>query len=180
MMDDIFASTHSPFYEFAVKMNLSVISYDELSGFIKEKFKDHNLMITQDTVNTILSKSDCQPHYTQFFASVVFDLMIKGIDQKDEDFTQTWLNKVMLSQVDIFQDIFDQLTNTQRTVLQALSTLNDLGIYSDEARSRYKLPVSSSVAEALKALMKKALIYKEGEEYKFTNPVLREWLLTLA
>jgi hypothetical protein len=100
-------------------MNLSVISHDELSGFIKEKFNDHNLLITRDTINTILSKSDCQPHYTQFFASVVFDLIIKGIDQEDENFTQTWLNKVMLSQVDIFQDIFDQLTNTQRTVLQA-------------------------------------------------------------
>ncbi|MGC9342317.1 MAG: AAA family ATPase [Bacteroidales bacterium] len=179
MMDDIFASSHSPFYEFAVKMNLSVISHDDLSGFIKEKFEDHNLKITQNTINAILSKSDCQPHYTQFFASVVFELISKGMDQEQDNFTQSWLNKVMHSQIDIFQDIFDQLTNTQRTVLQALSKLNDLGIYSDEARSRYKLPVSSSLTEALKALQKKALIYKEAEIYKFANPVMKEWVLTL-
>jgi AAA+ ATPase superfamily predicted ATPase len=179
MMDDIFASTHSPFYEFAVKMNLSVISHNDLSGFIKEKFEDHNLKITQNTINAILSKSDCQPHYTQFFASVVFELISKGMNQEQDNFTQSWLNKVMHSQIDIFQDIFDQLTNTQRTVLQALSKLNDLGIYSDEARSRYKLPVSSSLTEALKALQKKALIYKEDEIYKFANPVMKEWVLTL-
>ena len=56
MMEDIFASTHSPFYEFAVKMNLSLISHDELSGFIKEKFSEKNLTIHHDTINTILEK----------------------------------------------------------------------------------------------------------------------------
>jgi AAA+ ATPase superfamily predicted ATPase len=179
MMEDIFASTHSPFYEFAVRMNLSVISYDELFSFIKEKFDEHHLNIHDTTINKILEKSDCQPHYTQFFASVVFDLVTKGYDQDTEDFTDTWINKVMLSQIDIFQDIYDQLTNTQRSVLQALPKLKDAGIYSDEARNRYNLPVSSSLNEALKALQKKALIYKAGNEYKFSNPVFREWLIAL-
>ncbi|TFH25969.1 MAG: hypothetical protein E4H10_08425 [Bacteroidia bacterium] len=85
----------------------------------------------------------------------------------------------MYSQIDIFQDIYDQLTNTQRAALQALSKLRELGIYSDEARIRYKLPVSSSLNEALKAIQKKALIYREGDDYKFSNPVFREWLITL-
>jgi hypothetical protein len=179
MMEDIFASTRSPFYEFAVKMNLSVIGHDELFSFIKEKFTLHQLPIQPHTIHTILEKSDCQPHYTQFFASVVFDLVISGYDQEAVDFTGTWINKVMYSQIDIFQDIYDQLTNTQRAALQALSKLRELGIYSDEARIRYKLPVSSSLNEALKAIQKKALIYREGDDYKFSNPVFREWLITL-
>jgi hypothetical protein len=179
MMEDIFASTHSPFYEFAVKMNLSVINKNELFNFIKEKFTDHQLPINDYTIHTILEKSDCQPHYTQFFASVVFDLVSSGYDQDAENFTYTWLNRVMYSQADIFQDIYDQLTNTQRSALQALSKIRDIGIYSDEARNRYGLPVSSSLNEALKALQKKALIYKSGDEHKFSNPILREWLLTL-
>ena len=85
----------------------------------------------------------------------------------------------MYSQVDIFQDIYDQLTNTQRSALQALSKIRGIGIYSDEAHKKFGLPVSSSLAEALRALQKKALIYKSGEEYKFSNPILKEWLLTL-
>ena len=179
MMEDIFASSSSPFYEFAVKMNLSVISQNELSNFIKEKFKSYQLPIKDHTIQNILQKSDCQPHYTQFFASVVFDLVSSGNDQDAEDFTDTWLNKVMLAQIDIFQDIYDQLTNSQRSALQAISKLKETGIYSDEARKKYGLPVSSSLNEALKALQKKSLIYKAGDDYKFSNPVLREWLLTL-
>ncbi|MFO7668229.1 MAG: ATP-binding protein [Bacteroidales bacterium] len=179
MMEDIFASSSSPFYEFAVKMNLSVISQIELSRFIKEKFTSYQMPIKDHTINSILEKSDRQPHYTQFFASVVFDLVSSGNDQEAEDFTEVWLNKVMIAQADIFQDIFDQLTNSQRSTLQAISRLKEIGIYSDEARMKYKLPVSSSLNEALKALQKKSLIYKTGDEYKFSNPVFREWILTL-
>jgi hypothetical protein len=179
MMEDIFTSTRSPFYEFAVKMDLSLISHDELFSFIKEKFNDCNLTIHDNTLNILLEKSDCQPHYTQFFASVVFELINSGYDQQRESFTDTWIRKIMLSQIDIFQDIYDQLTNSQRAALQALSKLGDEGIYSDEARQRYNLPVSSTLNEALKALQKKALIYRLDDAYKFSNPVFREWVITL-
>jgi AAA+ ATPase superfamily predicted ATPase len=179
MMEEIFTATPSPFYEFAVKMNLSVISHSELFRFIKRKFDEHNLEIHDNTLNILLEKSECQPHYTQFFASVVFELISGGYDQDAENFTDAWINKVMLSQIDIFQDIYDQLTNTQRAALQALSKIGDEGIYSDEARYRYKLPVSSTLNEALKALQKKALIYRVDDKYKFSNPVFREWLITL-
>jgi AAA+ ATPase superfamily predicted ATPase len=179
MMEDIFASARSPFYEFAVRMNLAVIGRDELFSFIREKFHMAHLPVRDETIHQILAKSDCQPHYTQFFASVVFDLVSSGYDQKEESFTGTWLNRVMLSQADIFQDIYDQLTNTQRSALQALSKNRGEGIFSDEARKSYGLPVSSSLSEALKALQKKALIYRSEEHYQFSNPVFREWLLTL-
>ena len=180
MMEDIFASARSPFYEFAVKMNLSIIGYDELFDFIKYKFKSYGLTIYDQTIQSILKKSDCQPHYTQFFASVVFDLIEKGYDQTSEEFEGTWLKTVMHSQSDIFQDIYDQLTNAQRNVLQTLSKIGNEGIFSEVAREKYRLPVSSTLNEALKALQKKALIYKSDEGYNFSNPVMKEWLLSLG
>ena len=179
MMEDIFLSARSPFYEFAVKMNLSVIGYNELFKFIKDKFTKHGLTIHDQTIQSILHISDCQPHYTQFFASVVFDLIKNGHDQRSAGFEETWLQKVMHSQSDIFQDIYDQLTNAQRTVLQTLAKIEDEGIFSESAREKYRLPTSSTLSEALKALQKKALIYKSGERYSFSNPVLKEWLQRL-
>ncbi|MEX2370187.1 MAG: ATP-binding protein [Bacteroidales bacterium] len=180
MMEDIFASARSPFYEFAVKMNLSVIGYDELFQFIKEKFNTQGLNIHDETIHSILNISDCQPHYTQFFASMVFDLTEKGHDQQSEEFEELWLSKIIRSQADIFQDIYDQLTNTQRVVLQALANIQDEGIFSEDAREKYRLPVSSTLYEALKALQKKALIQKSDATYNFSNPVMKAWLLRLA
>ena len=179
MMEDIFSTAQSPFFEFATRMKLEVIDKTELSGFIREKFNDYGLQIKNQTIDRILEVSECQPHYTQFFSSVVFDLMRTGIDQDREDFSNIWLNRVMYSQTDIFQDIYDQLTIAQRSTLLAISKTGGSGIFSDMVRTRYDLPVSSSLTETIKALQKKALIYKSDKEYKFVNPVFREWLLTL-
>ena len=179
LMENIFTSNKSPFYEFAAKMNLSVISRDELFRFIEQKFKKNALPISKQTIDSILDKSECQPHFTQFFSSVVFDLVNAGYKQQDEDFTQLWMEKIIIPQSDVFQDIFDQLTNSQRVVLQVIADRNDAGIFSDSVRIQYKLPVSSSLNEVLKALQKKGLIYKSSESHKIINPVLKAWLLRL-
>jgi len=178
-MEDIFSSTQSPFYEFASKMNLSMISRDELFAFIKKNFRKFKLSIENDTIDNILEKSECQPHYTQYFASVIFDLVKAGMDQTDEKFPDYWMRKIIIPQTDVFQDIYDQLTNSQRATLQAIAMLNEAGIYSEETRKKYGLPVSSSLNEVLKSLQKKGLIYKSPNTYKITNPVFKEWLLSL-
>ena len=179
-MEDIFSSPGSPFYEFAVKMNLSVINRDELHLFIQDHFKKLAVPIETKTIDSILDKSECQPHFTQYFASVVFDLIATGSDQDSQDFNELWMNRIIRSQADVFQDIYDQLTNSQRAALQAIARLGKEGIYSDEARIKFGLPVSSTLNEALKALQKKGLIYKSEENYNIANPVLKEWALALG
>ena len=179
LMEEIFSSGNSPFYEFAAKMNLSVIGREELYSFIKRNFKDYDVAISKQTIHTILDKSECQPHFTQYFASVVYDLVKSGSKEEDEEFTGKWMNKIILPQSDVFQDIYDQLTNSQRAALQAIASSGGEGIYSESAKIRYKLPVSSSLNEALKALQRKGLIYKASDAYRITNPVLKEWLLRL-
>lgn len=179
LMEEIFTSIKSPFYEFATKMNLSVISRDELFRFIEQNFKKNALPISKQTIDSILDKSECQPHFTQYFASVVFDLINAGYKQQDDDFTQLWMEKIIIPQADVFQDIFDQLTNSQRAALQAIAEGFDAGIFSESVKIQFNLPVSSSLNEVLKALQKKGLIYRSPDSYKITNPVFKAWLLRL-
>jgi hypothetical protein len=180
LMENIFTDNTSPFYEFASKMNLTVISRKELFTFIRQKFYNNKLPIADETINDILDKSECQPHFTQYFASVVFDLINAGYKQEDEDFSRFWMEKIILSQSDVFQDIFDQLTNSQRLALQTIAEQNGAAIFSESIRIQYNLPVSSSLTEVLKALQKKGLIYKTTDHYKITNPVFKAWLLKLG
>jgi len=99
------------------------------------------------------------------FASTVFDLVEKSHAQQVKGFEELWFSKVIRSQADIFQDIFDQLTNVQRVVLQALAIIQHEGIISEDAREKYRLPMRSTLNEALKALQKKALINKSAAAY---------------
>ena len=180
LMEDIFSSEQSPLYEFAAKMNLSIISRDELFTFIKDNFTKHGLLIEAHTVDDILEKSECQPHFTQYFASVVFDLVKSGTDQNIDSFQDSWMKKIIISQADVFQDIYDQLTNSQRAALQAVAKMDEPGIFAEETRTKFGLPVSSSLNEVLKALQKKGLVYKAQDIYKITNPIFKEWLFTLS
>lgn len=74
LMEKIFTSGRSPFYEFAVKMNINPIGKDDLAHFINEKFRQKGLKITKKNIEAILEKSEGHPHFTQYFASVVFNL----------------------------------------------------------------------------------------------------------
>jgi len=89
------------------------------------------------------------------------------------------MKKIIIPQIDVFQDIYDQLTNSQRAALQAVAKLDEPGIFAEETRTKFGLPVSSSLNEALKALQKKGLVYKAEEIYKITNLIFKEWLIGL-
>ncbi len=180
LMETIFTSHHSPFYEFAIKMHIAPINRDELKKFIDNKFKQKGLSITSTNINAIIEKSEGYPHFTQYYASVVFDMIRNGINQNDINFTNNWIEKIIQSQSVILQSIFDQLTNIQRTVLSTIAVLTkDQELFSSQSRNFFGLPVSSSLVTALDSLIKKGLIIKEEKQYKILNPVFKAWLQTL-
>jgi AAA+ ATPase superfamily predicted ATPase len=181
LMEMIFTSDQSPFYEFAAKMNIEPIAKEEWFTFINQKFEDKGLSIFPENIKTILQKSEGHPHFTQYFAYVVFDAIRSGMDQSAADFTELWMNRVIQSQSIIFQDIYDQLTNIQRSVISGIALLReDQELFSSATRDRLGLPVSSSMVTALESLTKKGLITKRENQYRILNPILREWLLTLS
>jgi len=180
MMRTIFSSVNSPFYEFAVKMDIKPISNNDLSDFIKNKFKLAGLTIKENTINNILLKSGGHPHFTQYFSSVVFDHIRNGANQDSKDFTKNWLDTIINSQSMIFQNIYDQLNKNQRKVLIALADVQNSELFSNETRQQFKLPTSSSLNTTIKSLINKDLINKEGKNYKIINPVLKEWILSIT
>lgn len=180
LMEMIFTSHHSPFYEFAMKMQIAPINNDELGEFIDNKFRQKGLSITPANSDAILEKSEGHPHFTQYFASVVFDLIRNGINQNDINFTDLWIEKIIQSQSVILQGIFDQLTNIQRTVLSTIAVLiKGQELFSSQSQKKFGLPASSSLATAIASLIKKGLITKEDKQYKILNPVFKAWLQTL-
>ena len=181
LMKEIFADIESPFYEFAVKMDLAEISSEDLSEFIKNKFDQNKIPISKNTIDEILKRSERHPHFTQYFASVVFDAIRYGENQDDEDFADRWMDKIINSQGIIFQTIYDQLASNQRSVISAIAQMEDKQeLFSDKVRKDFGLPVSSSIAITLKALIKKSLVYKTPEgKYRIDNPVFKEWIYRL-
>ena len=124
--------------------------------------------------------SEGHPHYTQFFASEIFYLLLSGQNQNSETFNNLWLTKIINGQSDIFQNIYDQLSNIQRNVLQTLTIIDEnTELYSAKTRDKYQLPTSSTLNTTLNGLINKNIIVKQGQQYKLVNPIFREWLKKL-
>jgi len=179
LMENIFSNINSPFYEYALKMDIKPIARKELYKFISDKFVGQNLTIATKTINDILNYSNCHPHFTQYFASVVFDEIRNGSSEKGKQFKETWMEKIIDSQSVIFQNIYDMLNNNQRKILLALSNSTE-GIFSNAIRKKYNLTTSSTLSTNIKSLIQKDLIYKDGNLYKLSNPVFNNWIKAIS
>ncbi|MCF6268090.1 MAG: ATP-binding protein [Melioribacteraceae bacterium] len=152
LMENIFSNINSPFYEYALKMDIKSIARKELFTFIKNKFAKQNLTIATKTIDDILNYSNCHPHFTQYFASVVFDELRNGKNENSKNFKEAWMEKIINSQSVIFQNIYDQLNNNQRRILLALSNSTD-GIFSNAIRKKYNLTANSTLSTNIKSLI---------------------------
>ncbi len=179
LMQSIFSDPNSPFYEFGEKMTINPIIKKDWLEFISNKFKQTNLKITKKTMDEILEISKGHPHYTQYFSSVVWNLINEGEDQNTPLFSKQWLERIIDSQSDIFQNILDQLTNNQRKVLMALSTSDTIQLYGKATADAFNFPSDSTLNESIKGLMKKDIIIKKNSFYQIVNPIMREWLKIL-
>lgn len=180
LMENIFAHTKSPFYEFGIKMNIEPINSNDWMYFINTKFEKSSLSINEETIEGILEKSKGHPHFTQYFSSVVWDLINAGEKQKSKNFQKLWLGRIIAGQSIIFQNILDQLNINQRNVLSALADSDKkIELFSKSVRNQFDLPSSSTLTVAVDGLIKKDLIQKGDGHYELVNPIFREWVKKL-
>ena len=75
-----------------------------------------------------------------------------------------------------FEEQWQRLTLTQRAVLRAIVLQDGRELMSADVRTRYRLPVASSVQSALAALIKQDVVMKEGARYVASDSLYREWV----
>jgi hypothetical protein len=92
----------------------------------------------------------------------------------------TVIDSMKMDSAPFAEAIMHLLNPTQKNLLRGIATENDLPIYSDDFRTKYKLGSRGSVQSAVESLKNKGLIYQvyEGKEktYKISLPLLTSWL----
>ena len=176
LMEYIFTDMNSPFYEFGFKMPIYPIANSDLTSYIKNRFRKTKLQISNDTISYILKTSRSHPHFTQYFAAVIWEMILEGFDDKNPEFNTLWMKRIIDSQSFIFQNIYDQLSLNQRKTLIAISNLKNEKLFSGEYRKKYVLPETSSLTSTINSLMKKNLIQRSNRSYEIMSPVFQEWV----
>ena len=175
MIEDIFENKNKPFFRFGKHISLKKIPGDEFSNFIKNKFRDSEIEISDEAVNTILDLTQSHPHYTQQLCHELWYITItKGIKKVDADGINGAVEKVLINQNDAYLSIWDAATKTEEATLIALAS-DEISLYSREVIEEYDLISQSHVQRSLKGLERKELIEEANGKYEM-DVFFKEWI----
>lgn len=175
MMEKIFRSAQSPFYNFGKHMIIKKIPKEKFKAFISKKFESTGVKITPELIEEILDLTGCHPYYTQKFCHELWYVgKLKG-ELTLEDVKETFERMIIESEAS-YIEIWDSLPISQKKVLLAIAK-GEKDIYSANFLVKYEFKTASQVQYSIKALREKELIHRVNGIYEVSDPFLTHWLL---
>jgi len=176
MMEWIFQAQESPFYNFGAHINLRTIPEEAFSAYIEKAFAEGGIRLEEGVTQEILSLTGCHPHYTQ---RLCFELWYRGsldgVVRPGEP--ATVLSEIMADLEDSYISIWEHLSSNQRRLLLAIvSGRSDL--FSGDFVRDYDFRSPASVQSALRKLLGREIVSREGENYEVADVFLRSWLVS--
>lgn len=175
MMEKIFRSAQSPFYNFGRHLVLKKIPLEEFREFIMEKFHSTGISLKDEIADRILELTDGHPYYTQKFCHELWYLgKLKGTLTLN-DVNETFSKLVVESEAS-YIEIWDSLPLSQKKVLLAIAR-GEKDLYSTSFLARYEFRSPSPVQYSVRALREKELVHRINGRYEISDPFMRHWLL---
>lgn len=170
----IFSKYGKPFYQSTEMMQLERISEKDYSEFIVTKFKKGIKKINNHTAVKILEICRRHTYYVQFLCNRLYGL-------KDSTITESLINStlenILKENEPVYISYRNLLTEYQWKVLTAIAIEGNAKlITSKDFIAKHNLGTPSSVHSAVKALLNKEMIYKEGDDYLIYDVFLERWL----
>lgn len=174
ILTEIFSSPGRPFYNVTEMMEISPISSSTYLAFIRTKFKEDNISISEKALERIAEITGLHTFYVQYFCNRLYSEFRK-INRDDVDIT---LRAIIRENEPIYANYLNLLTSTQFRVLKAIAL--NAGIdnpTSKEFISKYGLGAASSVSQAIKSLSDKEFIFYTGSRYQLNDVFFSEWII---
>lgn len=170
-----FQDPNRPFYKSGKHMPLGRLPIVEAKKYIKERFKEGQIKVSQEVVSLIAETSAGHPYYTQLLCHILWDecLEKKQILEKD---VEEGLDKMLQREGEVYETILDGLTRKQKSLLIALSMEPNAQVFSSQFLSRFHLGSASSVQRAFHGLIEKDLLDRENGHFVFQDPFFALWL----
>lgn len=170
----IFSKYGKPFYQSTEMMQLERISEKDYSEFIIKKFQQGKKKINNVTVEKILEICRRNTYNVQFLCNRLYGLKDRVIS---ETLVKEILESILKENEPVYINYRNLLTEYQWKVLIAIAIEGNAKlITSKEFIVKHNLGTPSSVHSAVKALLNKEMIYKEGEDYFIYDVFLERWL----
>jgi hypothetical protein len=172
MLMNVFNSPAMPFYKFGDILFLQKISETDWIDFIVKRFSDTRKNISAENAKAIAIYTECHSYYAQQLAQQVWLRTKKNCNDKIviESF-----DSLLLQMSFLFQNLTDELSNTQINFLEAL-TAGASNFSSRQILEEYKLGTSANISKIRNALMNREVIDNYNGTFELLDPLYKAWL----
>jgi uncharacterized protein len=175
LMDGLFSDRKRPFYNFGRRIELGRLPYEELGGFVEERFEAAGKSITPEAADALLGLSQGHPYRAQQLASHAFTFCQ---DEAEEETVFAAKDAALAEAEPEFRAILDTMERPRRAVLIALCKEPTQELYSRPYMQRHGIRGSGSLKSALDALFASGDVEApEGAgPPRPTDPLLAMWV----
>lgn len=176
MMQNIFFSASRPFYQSASMMNLEAISLDEYSKFARNHFLQAEKKISDECIERIYSLLEGHTWYMQSLLNRLYE-QLDGGEEMTISLANDVLHRTVESNRTVYQNMVSMLSERQKEVLFAIGKEGKAAeITSTAFIKKHGLSSSSSVQSAVKQLLEKEFVTKDGNVYQVYDRFFGLWL----
>ena len=172
MMMNLFEKEAMPFYKFGEVIYLKKFNKAHITPFLIQRFKQTGKIISAKHAGEICRLMDGHPYYIQQLAHLIWIGTEKEVsDAVMEEAVQDLISQNAL----FFEQMCDQLSNTQVNFLQGLASGVKGGFHNDGIRRKFHLGSSGNIVKIKNKLNEKEIINISSKEITFLDPAFELW-----
>jgi AAA+ ATPase superfamily predicted ATPase len=177
VLQDMFATKGSPFYKSAMMFELKRIPKEEYAEFITSRFKKGGIVIHNDQVDDILSKTDSHTYYTQQLCHELWDVcrVREHLVVQDGDIAAAII-QVVLNQSAVYEKTWEDLSLGHRKLIRGILKVGGHQVWSKAFKQETRLS-DGAIEKGLKSTIEDYLIEKDSNGvYQIPDLFFCEWL----
>lgn len=176
MLKRMFAAPSRPFYRSAQTFSLDLPPREESRAFLIAKFKSVDIVLDDCLADMIVERAGNVPYYLQALGSWIFRM----VSERDatrvlEEDVVSGFEALMSSEIDLFENLFRALPESQRLVVRAIAR-EPVGVFAEDYRNRHSLPSLSTVNTAVRRLVADSRIDMVDGRYVHMDPLFAAYL----
>jgi len=173
---DMATRERSPFYKFGRLMSLGPIPAAEFAPYLETRFRRGRLRVAREVLDAVLAAADDVPYNVQRLCHQLWTLRAGNADRITERDIGEAIAGIVEQDAPHFSAAWDRLSLHQRQVLQAIARGGGRNVFAANYIAGHRLGSHSSLQTSLRLLVKERVLVKAHNEYRFTDPFLREWI----
>jgi hypothetical protein len=170
-------SKESPFSRSGPTLSLGPIPPEEFKKYLSSKFRNSGITITPDRLDEILAASNDIPFNVQYLCHVLW-IVRNGKGEVSAEDIRRAIEYILDSEGEYYATLWDQLSLHQRRTVRGLTKRGGASPFTAAFLREYDLGPSASVARSLAQLVKREVLKKSADGYRFADPFFKAWIVS--